>query len=498
MMILQMKIRRQMKILFFLWIALAGVSSFPASAMTSSLQDDLRSRNQKINILFRISGLEDILENIESVLQISGNINKEALAPGQDGFARRIMHRAYSREKFNRVQKQSFLENYKPQYVFSGVQWYRSSLGKKLMRLENEANNPASQPARDLFVENLLSSPPSEERVFLVEKIERASTMTEASKILYLGYVKLMYPFNKTIQGKRPGKVLRLLEESITEPMREIVLRGLLFSFKDIKDKELEKYAEFLNSEAGSWFSQTTLKGFEKGIKRNLHQAGQIQEDLLKEIKSGGPEFPLVKEIAEPGQRYLLIGKRDPFQPLVNSGGLVLLAEEGQMSKARLFGEELGDIPPIALLVFAKIEDQHPDLYRNLKHFERLINDQEELEEMEDDEYSDAIENYRAALEQASDIKMDESPLQIEYDSLRMTGIIRKRLEAIAMFEIGQTGYAVRQGDRIGPVFGYVDEIQDEQIVVVEKFRDYLGNILTNQKIIDFYQDTSNEGDTNL
>jgi len=313
-----------------------------------------------------------------------------------------------------------------------------------------------------------------------------------------LGYVKLMYPFNKTIQGKRPGKVLRLLEESITEPMREIVLRGLLFSFKDIKDKELEKYAEFLNSEAGSWFSQTTLKGFEKGIKRNLHQAGQIQEDLLKEIKSGGPEFPLVKEIAEPGQRYLLIGKRDPFQPLVNSGGLVLLAEEGQMSKARLFGEELGDIPPIALLVFAKIEDQHPDLYRNLKHFERLINDQEELEEMEDDEYSDAIENYRAALEQASDIKMDESPLQIEYDSLRMTGIIRKRLEAIAMFEIGQTGYAVRQGDRIGPVFGYVDEIQDEQIVVVEKFRDYLGNILTNQKIIDFYQSTSSKGDTNL
>ena len=79
-----------------------------------------------------------------------------------------------------------------------------------------------------------------------------------------------------------------------------------------------------------------------------------------------------------------------------------------------------------------------------------------------------------------------------------MTGIIRKKLEAVAMFEVGKNGYAVRQGDRIGPVFGYVDEIQDEQIVVVEKFRDYLGNILTNQKIIDFYQDTSNEGDTNL
>jgi hypothetical protein len=307
-----------------------------------------------------------------------------------------------------------------------------------------------------------------------------------------------MYPFNQKIQSKRLGKMLRVLDESITEPMREIILRGLLFSFKNIKDKELKKYAEFLNSKAGRWFSETALKGFKKGIKKNLYQAEQIQEDLLKEIDSGGPEFPLVREIAPPGQRYLLIGKRDPFRPLVDIGGLVVSrSTKGPKSKARLFGNELKDIPPIALLVFAKIEDQHPKLYKSLKHFERLINDREALEEMADEEYADAMEEYRTALEQASDIKMDESPLQIEYDSLRMTGIIQKKSEAVAMFEIGKVGYAVRQGDRIGPVFGYVDEIQGEQVIVVEKFRDYLGNTLTNQKVIEFYQSTSSEGDTN-
>jgi Tfp pilus assembly protein PilP len=182
----------------------------------------------------------------------------------------------------------------------------------------------------------------------------------------------------------------------------------------------------------------------------------------------------------------------------LDARGLASLSETEQKPQARLLGDELKNVPPIALLVFAKIEDQHPKLYRSLKYFERLINDREALEEMADDEYAEAMENYRTALEQASDIRMDESPLQIEYDSLRMTGIIRTKLEAVAMFEVGKNGYAVRQGDRIGPVFGYVDEIQDGQVIVVEKFRNYLGNILTNQKIIDFYQSTSSEGDTNL
>ena len=492
-----MRIMRCMKIIFFLWIALAGLPSFSASAKTSPLQGDLQSQNQKLHTLFRLSGVEDVLENMESVLQISGNINEDALAPGQATFAKRIMRHAYPREKFYRVQKQSFYKNYKPQYVHLATQWYRSSLGRKLLRLEKEANNPDSQTAMDLFVENLLNAPPSEERISLIEEIERASGMTKTGKILYLGYVKLMYPFNKNNQGNRLGKMLRIWEESITEPIREIVLRSLLFSYRDLKDKELKKYVEFLNSNAGHWFSQTTLKGFENGTKKNIFMAEKVQADLIKEIESGGLEFPLLEELALPGQRYMLIGKRDPFQPLVNENGLISLPEVSLDSKIRLFGDELKDIPPIALPVFEKIEDQHPALYRKLKSFERLINNREELEEMEDDEYAEIIDSYREALEQASGTKMDESPLQVEYDSLRMTGIIRKKLEAVAMFEIGNTGYAVRQGDQVGPSFGYVEEIQDEQVIVVEKFRNYLGTILTNQKIIDFFQSTTSEGDTN-
>ncbi len=467
-------------------------------AMTTTVQEDLRFRNQELNTLFRYSGLEDIFGNFESVLQLSENINEVALVPGHGEFARAIMRRAYSAEKFYRALRTPFNENYKPQHILSAVQWYRSPLGKKILRYENEANNPENQFAMELFAEKLLNTPPGERRISLIEKIERSSGMTEAGKALYVGYVKLMYPFNKNIQGKSLGKFLKIMKENITEPMREIILRGLLYSYKDITDRELEKYAGFLNSGAGRWLSQMTLKGLEMGIKKTFYDAERIQVEIIKEIEAGGPEFPLIKEIAPPGQRYLLIGRRDTFQPLVTGAGGAHSRKDEQKSRVRLFGDELRSIPPIALRVWNKIEDRYPKLYRKLKRFERLFNNREELEELPDDEYAEALEGYRDALEQSSEIKMDESPLQIEYKSLRMTGIIRKKLEAVAMFEVGKTGYAVRKGDLIGPFFGYVDEIQDEQVIVVEKFRDYLGNIRTNQKIIEFFQSPSNEGNKNL
>ncbi len=487
-----------MKILFTLWIVLAGVQPVFASAMTPSVQEDLRSRNYKLNTLFRYSGLRDTLSNIESIVQISSNINEDALAPGQGEFARRIMHQAYSSGKFYYELRQPFNKDYKPQYVRSAVQWYRSALGKKILKLESKANDPDSRLAIEVFVKKLLSSPPDEKRIRLVESIERSSHVAEAGKKLFLGYVKLMQPFNKNFEGKTLSRELRKFEKNITEPMREVILRSLLFSYRNLKDKDIEEYAQFLNSESGQWFNQTVLKGFKKGIKKALYKASLIQVELLNEIDSGGPEYPLLKGMVPPGQRYMLIGKRDPFRPLVNNKGLIELAEDMRsMSDARLFGGELKDIPPVALPVFVEIEDRYPKLYKKLKYFEFLFNDQEKLEDLEDDEYAQALEDYRYALERSSEIQMDESPLQVDYNSLRMTGIIKKKMEAVAMFEIETTGYAVKKGDRIGPFFGYVEEIERDQVIVIEEFRDYLGNILKNQKIIQFSESTPSEGNTN-
>ena len=140
-----MIIRSYIKTLFFIWIALTGVQPLFASEETLPVQEGLSSSNSKLNTLFKLSGLEDFLENIESVVEMSVNIPEEltelvngealeALAPWQEEFARRIMGQDYSTQNFYHTLRQSFIEDYKPQHVHLAVQWYQSALGKKIFK----------------------------------------------------------------------------------------------------------------------------------------------------------------------------------------------------------------------------------------------------------------------------------------------------------------------------------------------------------------------------
>ena len=178
---------------------------------------------------------------------------------------------------------------------------------------------------------------------------------------------------------------------------------------------------------------------------------------------------------------------------LISSSG-----RKPRKSGARLFGDEFRDTPPLALLIFEEIENQHPKLYGELKNLERLFNDRKALKNMGDKEYAKTIENYRDVLERSAGVILEVTPLQIEYDALKMTGTIQIKKEALAMFEIETKGYSVKKGDLLGPSFGAVEEVKDGQVIVIEKFRDYLGNILKNKKIIKINRDYLTRVDKNL
>jgi Tfp pilus assembly protein PilP len=81
------------------------------------------------------------------------------------------------------------------------------------------------------------------------------------------------------------------------------------------------------------------------------------------------------------------------------------------------------------------------------------------------------------------------SPLQVAYEVLRPTGIIWNEKEPMALIETSdKLGYTVRKGSLIGPAYGVVETMDQNKIVVVERERDYLGNILSKNKEVEFVQ----------
>jgi Tfp pilus assembly protein PilP len=166
------------------------------------------------------------------------------------------------------------------------------------------------------------------------------------------------------------------------------------------------------------------------------------------------------------------------------------IAGAEKKSIPRLLGKELKDIPPVAMAIYKKIQNEYPALLDKMNHFETVFKNREMLQEMSDEDYKEALENYKDILKDVGEVKITQTPLQKNYQSIRLTGVILIKKERVALFETSENeGYSVRKGDRIGPDFGYVDDIQLEQVIVVEKARDYLGNTITKQRAIDLYRE---------
>ncbi len=460
--------------------ALAKMGAMPAG---------VKLQNKTIERLFWTSGLNNRYLDAESALEHHKNIDPQALKASQSGFAKNLMRHGDSANHIRANLKKVFRKKFSQEHAETSMEWFNSRTGRKILKAESEAISPENKREREKFTRGIMNTPPSESRLLVVERIEAAGLLSPNIKSLYLAYVEAMFPFNNLLQGKRLVKVIRMLKDEVIEPIREQVLHQKLFAYRNIDVKELKRYANFLESRAGRWFVSSELQGFDQGIKKAMVDVHKVQRELLIEIDEGGPEFPLLRELAPPGQRYLLVQLRDPFKPLFTDKGPVEGPKAPPLSSARQFGNELESIPPIALYVMEKIETKRPELFRKMKHYERLFNSKDDLEAMNDDEYADAVETYRTILEKARETKVPKSSVQLEYKNLRLTGIISKNSKTLALIETSDSkGHAVGKGDIIGPQFGFVDEIESERIIVIEKSRDYLGNILTRQRTIEFSQ----------
>ena len=210
--------------------------------------------------------------------------------------------------------------------------------------------------------------------------------------------------------------------------------------------------------------------------------------------QSGNLELDSIKANFPPGERYFSLGKRDPFVPLLDpdqKGFKRVSSQPSPSKKKRSDGLETpSGMPLIPIKVYEKVKAEYPRTADQLNDFASIFNDDSALRKMSNKEYKKKVSRYRSLLSEV--LGMQEkifirTELQAGFDKIKFVGTLRKEGITVALIQTeGQRGHTVKVGTLIGPNLGIVKTVDEKKIVILERYRNYLGEILSQPRNIEF------------
>ena len=148
------------------------------------------------------------------------------------------------------------------------------------------------------------------------------------------------------------------------------------------------------------------------------------------------------------------------------------------------------DMPLLPMKFYEKIQKEDSDIVIQLQIFATLFNDTTKLRKMSNKEYKKKVAEYRSLLTEVLGMResmLIRTELQADFDKLEFVGTIRKTGISVALIQTqGQKGHTVKVGTLIGPNLGVVKTIDAKKIVILERYRNYLGDVLSQDKKIEF------------
>ncbi len=456
-----------------------------------------KNRKAMIDKLLKVTGTEQIAHKLDS--QLFGELQGSSqFPPGQTMILKNMMSRVYEPEQWLGSIRRLMLKNFQPQHISVLLKWYQSPLGEKIVQVEMQDLTEGMTGKKKEFFDQLKYYPPKENRLEMAERLETTVGMTDYNMDTLLMFVKVLFPFMDQWKGQSVQKVSLNFRDDHFDPAREYFLQSFLYKFRNLSDKELSQYVAFVTSPAGKWFYRSYFRSSKDALEKTSVESLRLLDLIQEEIQRDG-ESGLLKEIAPPGQRFAFVRLRDPFVPLVDPKlGLIQPEEKDETEmEFRKFADELKNLPQIPMEVYRNIRKSDPRLYADLEHYGGLFSQDTKIASLGEDDYLDTVNKYKGLIQKANDTQpsMIITPIQADYEKLKLVGVIWKNNETIALVETDDNkGHSVKEGDLLGPNFGVVETIDNDQLMILEQSRDYLGNILSKKKQLEIINEAAEEG----
>jgi len=464
-----------------------------------------------VSELLRLSGLAQSQKMAQKevppeIFKDSSFLGALDMQPEEKALINNLYQKGFQESVFYRGKIDYILGHFNEEHIKSALRWFRSPAGRRAVQAERDFSSTIGD--FQYLVAEISDNLPSKRRLVIADRIENARHKTQFDMSLRVAMLKVVDPLNERFQAASTENMINKVKKDLEDQIRTNNLLYTLYVYKKLKNADLISLANFYESPSGRWFNRVHFNGSLKGFNAINEQVGSRLKNILLSIDSGKEDLEMAKEVFPPGFRFLiakrppptppgeedvrgpaLAKKRDPFVPLV------IVTEDEEDQEVTIAESDLDALPEIPFELYQRIKEMDPMLYQDLEFYAKLFNDKKDLELLSRDDYLNEVENYKELIEKANGMTLELiiTPLQIDYSKLALAGFVWSGEDNMALVETSdEKGHSVKEGTLIGPKFGIVESVGEEKVVVLERVRDYLGNIISNTVDIEF-PDTTEE-----
>jgi hypothetical protein len=230
--------------------------SAPALAATGSPRAAGEMRE-----IFHLSGLEAQLGALDEIVAASLTPNLQRIPAGQAATVRHAALEAFSGPALQEKVAGRLAKVHHPQHAAATLRWLRSPLGVRIAELERQTSTAEGMRALEAYAQQLAGQAPPASRVGLARELDQAVGMTDFSVELSLASARAaMAAIGAVLPAERrlaPDKIEAAIasqRELLREQLGRASLVTTLYTYRSLKDVELEAYLAFVRGDAGRWY----------------------------------------------------------------------------------------------------------------------------------------------------------------------------------------------------------------------------------------------------
>ncbi len=203
----------------------------------------------------------------------------------------RMASESFNARTLNDTVQRHIRENLPEKHIRVVLKWLSSPLGKRISKLEEEASRPEAYKEIQKMASEIDKN---SGRAALLSKLDNAVKATDVGVSLTINLqVAFILAVTAGMPAEQRPSVDAILSEvnqdreQLEKTVRQETLAGFLYTYRSLKDAEIEQYIAFAGSESGKKYHVVTAEGLKTAVMQaSLALGSKLSQGLDKEGRS--------------------------------------------------------------------------------------------------------------------------------------------------------------------------------------------------------------------